>query len=51
MNKSFFFKLNKRTILHGGIAKRFGIGICVDKWGIDIDLGPLWISLEWWMKP
>jgi len=51
MSKSFFYKLGNRTILHGGISKRFGIGICVDRWGIDIDLGPLWISLEWWFKP
>jgi hypothetical protein len=50
MRKSFYFKLSRRVILHGGVSKRFGIGICIDRWGIDLDIGPLWVSIEWWYK-
>lgn len=48
MGKSFFIRLHRKITINGGVAKRFGIGICIDKWGIDLDLGPFWLSLEWW---
>lgn len=51
MRKSFFYRLGNRITIHGGMSERFGIGICIHKYGIDLDIGPFWILLEWWFKP
>jgi hypothetical protein len=33
--------------LHCGYnLKRFAIGFSIDRWGLNIDLGPLWFSIE-----
>ena len=30
-----------------GIAWRFGLGFEVDRYGIHINLGPVWVAIEW----
>lgn len=43
---SKFQKVGPITI-GGGISKRFGLGICIDKWSFNVDFGPIWIFIEW----
>jgi len=43
---SKYIRIGKISI-GGGVSKRFGIGICIDKWSISIDLGPAWVYVEW----
>lgn len=30
-----------------GLSPRIGFGFAVDKYSFSIDIGPIWISLEW----
>ncbi len=34
--------------LIAGAYKRLAIGVSVSKWSFDLDIGPFWLSLEWW---
>lgn len=29
-----------------GRGRRFGLGIVIDKYGVNIDIGPFWVSVE-----
>ena len=40
-------KKKSYIFLVGGMAKRFGLGIYLDKWSFGIDVGPFWVSVEW----
>jgi hypothetical protein len=40
-------KISNRLFMCIGIRKGFGLGFTVDKWMLNIDLGPLWIAFEW----
>jgi len=31
-----------------GAYKRIALGIAISKWSFDLDIGPFWMSLEWW---
>lgn len=44
------FNIGKRTIfiILGWDWKRFGLGFRISKWGIDLDLSLVWLSIEWW---
>lgn len=37
-----------RFHLIAGAYKRIALGIAVSKWSFDLDIGPFWLSLEWW---
>lgn len=40
-------RLFKTTWLHIGYSlSRLAIGISIDRWGMNIDLGPFWLSIE-----
>jgi hypothetical protein len=46
MVRNTFFQVGKVT-LGVGVSMRFGLGFCVDKWSVNLDLGPFWLFIEW----
>lgn len=44
------FDVGNRTffILLGYSRHRFALGFVISKWGIDIDLSLVWLTIEWW---
>ena len=44
------FNVGNRTffILVGHSWRRFGLGLIISRWGFDIDLSFVWLSVEWW---
>lgn len=38
---------NKVSIYIGWNWKRVALGFSIDKWGINLDLGPVWVGVEW----
>ena len=40
------FSISRVWFHIGYNLKRFAIGISIDRWGINIDLGPFWFSVE-----
>jgi hypothetical protein len=43
------FDVGNRTIfilLSSG--RRFALGFCISPYGFDLDLGPFWLTIEWW---
>jgi hypothetical protein len=40
-------KIKDGLFMSFGTRKGFGLGIVIDKWTLSIDLGPLWLALEW----
>lgn len=35
--------------IYGGVSwRRIAVGICIDGLSLSIDLGPFWITIEWW---
>jgi hypothetical protein len=40
-------KLNKVWLYFGYSFKRFSIGFTIDTYHLDIDLGFIWIGVEW----
>ena len=41
-----YSKQYKRFFFVIGVARRFGLGLVIDKYGVNIDLGPFWVSVE-----
>jgi hypothetical protein len=45
--------MNKQVLagkywIHYGFTKhQFGFGVVVNKWQLNIDLGPFWFGIEW----
>ena len=39
-------KLGKLYICFGYNLKRLAVGFSIDRWSINLDLGPIWLSLE-----
>lgn len=39
-------KIGKLYIIYGYNFKRFAVGISIDRWSINLDLGPFWLSFE-----
>jgi hypothetical protein len=48
MKKKFDVGNRSIFILVGYRWNRFGLGFCISKWGIDIDLSVVWLTIEWW---
>lgn len=45
MNKTIF---DGKWWIHAGYNwKRVALGFSIDKWGINLDLGPFWFGIEW----
>lgn len=40
-------KFAQFTVMAGFRLDAFGIGFHIDKYSLGIDLGPLWIGVEW----
>lgn len=40
-------RISESKYLCVGTRKGFGLGIVIDRWTLTIDLGPLWLALEW----
>jgi hypothetical protein len=36
----------RNVLLIVGRGQRFGLGLVMDKYGVNIDLGPFWIAVE-----
>jgi hypothetical protein len=47
LTKSTHITLGRFAIVAGFSLKRFGIGFVVGQYGIDLDLGFIWLSLEY----
>ena len=47
MSKEKYIKSLKIWVHYGFFLKRFGLGFTIDRYQISIDLGPLWLGLEW----
>jgi len=45
--KVWQFKLGKSKTFICGLRRGIGLGIVIDKYTLTIDLGPLWLALEW----
>ena len=41
-----YSKQFKHVFLIIGRGPRFGLGLVMDKYGVNIDLGPFWIAIE-----
>jgi hypothetical protein len=39
--------MSKPFTLVWGIGKRFAIGFSLERYAVNIDLGPFWIGVEW----
>lgn len=39
-------EITKNTSLHVGYSVRFALGFTITRYGIDLDIGPAWISIE-----
>jgi hypothetical protein len=45
--RSVEIKLFKSTWFHIGYSlRRFAVGFSIDRWGFNLDIGPIWISIE-----
>lgn len=44
--KTIEFKIFKQWVHVGFNFRRFALGICIDRWGFNLDIGPIWISIE-----
>lgn len=46
MVKSNFWKIGNVTV-GAGFSFRLGIGICIERYGLSLDVGPFWVFIEW----
>ncbi len=45
------FDIGNRTFfIIFGSGRRIALGFCVTPWGIDLEFGPWWFTIEWWTK-
>lgn len=41
------WKFKRFTIVTGYSFTRFGFGFCISRWSVDLDLGFVWLGVEW----
>jgi hypothetical protein len=42
-------RLFGKVWLHAGVnIRRFALGFSIDRFGIDLDIGPFWFNIEYW---
>ena len=41
-----YSKQFKRFFFGIGIGRRFGLGLVIDRFGVNLDFGPFWVSVE-----